>query len=389
MAGSTDQGPALFSYGFRPFFLGAAIFCGLAVPAWVLIAAGAGGAAFLYPPRDWHVHEMLFGFLPAVITGFLLTAIPNWTGRAPVKGRPLMLLWALWLGGRLVVARPWLAPPVSAVVDGAFLVVVAGMVWQTMAASKFWGLAPMGTMISLYAGANILFHVLALRGAETDLPERMALAVVMLLLAFIGGRVTPNFTRNFVVQERMTERPAPFSRFDVMSLVLMAVAAVAWIVQPQAAGTGWALVAAGAVHLVRLLRWRGWVTWPEPLVLILHVGYGWLVLALLALGGAILEFGLKATDAVHVLTTGAVGAMTLGVMTRASLGHTGRPLHANALTVAIYVLVNLGAMVRVFGTATGLPAELMLGLAAAGWSGAYFLFAVLYGPFLVRPSIDE
>lgn len=384
-----SQGSALFSYGFRPFFLGAAIFCGLAVPAWVLIFSGAGNSAFLYPPRDWHVHEMLFGFLPSVITGFLLTAIPNWTGRSPVRGTPLVLLWALWLGGRLGMALPWFTPLVSAVVDGAFLVVVAGMVWRTMAVSKFWGLAPMGTLVSLYAGANILFHVLALRGAETDLPVRMALAVVMMLLAFIGGRVTPNFTRNFVVQEHMTERPAPFSRFDVVSLVLVGVAAVSWIVQPQAPGTGWAMVAAGSANLVRLARWRGWVTWREPLVLILHLGYGWLVLSLLALGGAILGLGLKATDAVHVLTTGAVGAMTLGVMTRASLGHTGRPLHAGSMTVAIYVLVNLGAMVRVFGPAIGLPTNLMLGLAAVGWSGAYVLFAVLYGPFLVRPSIGE
>ena len=148
-------------------------------------------------------------------------------------------------------------------------------------------------------------------------------------------------------------------------------------------------MAAGSVNLVRLLRWRGWVTWPEPLVLILHLGYGWLVLSLLALGGAVLGLGLTATDAVHVLTTGAVGAMTLGVMTRASLGHTGRPLHAGPMMVAIYVLVNLGAMVRVFGPATGLPMNLMLGLAAAGWSGAYILFVVIYGPLLCRPSLDE
>lgn len=206
-----DHGPAFFSYGFRPFFLGAAIFCGLAVPAWVLIVSGTGNASFLYAPREWHVHEMLFGFLPAVITGFLLTAMPNWTGRSPVKGRPLMLLWALWLAGRVGVALPWPTPLVSAIVDGAFLVILAGMVWRTMAVSKFWGLAPMGTLISLYAAANVLFHLLALGGAETDLPQRMALAVVMMLLAFIGGRVVPNFTRNFVVQERMTERPAVFS----------------------------------------------------------------------------------------------------------------------------------------------------------------------------------
>ncbi len=383
------HGPAFFSYGFRPFFLGAAIFCGLAVPAWILIRAGAGNSAFLYAPRDWHVHEMLFGFLPAVITGFLLTAIPNWTERPPVRGMPLMLLLTLWLAGRLVIAMPWPTPLVPAIVDGAFLVVVAGIVWREMVAGRNWSLAPMGGLISLYAGANILFHVLALGGAKTDLPERMALALVMVLLALIGGRVTPNFTRNFMVHEGMTERPASFSRFDGVSLVLVGGAAVAWTVQPQALATGWALVVAGSANMVRLSRWRGWATWREPLVLILHLGYGWLVMSLLALGGAILGLGLQTADAVHVLTTGAVGAMTLGVMTRASLGHTGRPLHAGSMTVLIYILVNLGAMLRVFGPATGLPTNLMLGLAAVGWSGAYVLFAMVYGPFLSRPSIDE
>src|SRR6476620_11124432 len=179
------HGPAFFSYGFRPFFLGAAIFSGVAVPVWILKFAGGGDAGFLYAPRDWHVHEMLFGFLPGVITGFLLTAIPNWTERSPVRGIPLMLLLTLWLAGRVVIAMPWSTPLVSAIVDGAFLVVVAAIVWREIAAGGSWSLGPMGGLISLYAGANILFHVLALRGAATDLPERMALALVMVLLALI------------------------------------------------------------------------------------------------------------------------------------------------------------------------------------------------------------
>jgi uncharacterized protein involved in response to NO len=386
---SSDHGPAFFSYGFRPFFLGAAIFSGVAVPAWILLFVGGGDHTFLYAPQDWHVHEMLFGFLPAIITGFLLTAIPNWTERAPVRGMSLMLLWALWLAGRLVIAIPWFTPVVSVIVDAAFLVVVAAIVWREIAAGGSWSLGPMGGLISLYAGANILFHVLALRGAPTDLPERTALALVMVLLALIGGRVTPNFTRNFMVQEGMTERPAPFSYFDGVSVVLVGVAAAAWTVQPQAMATGWTFVAAGLINLGRLLRWRGWMIWREPLVLILHVGYGWLVMSLLALGGTILGLGIDTANAVHVLTTGAVGVMTLAVMTRASLGHTGRPLHAGSLTVVIYALVTLGAMLRVFVPSADFPAHIMLGMAAVAWSGAYLLFAVVYGPLLIRPSIDE
>ena len=216
----------------------------------------------------------------------------------------------------------------------------------------------------MYAGANILFHVLAVSGAATDLPERMALALVMVLLALIGGRVTPNFTRDFLAGQGMTEQPAPFSRFDGLSVVLVGIAAVAWIVQPQAMVAGWLLVAAGFANLGRLLRWYGWVTWREPLVLILHLGYGWLAFSLLLLGGAILGVGLPTTDAMHALTTGAVGVMTLAVMTRASLGHTGRPKHAGPLTVCIYILVNLGALLRVFGPSIDLSTNLILGLAA-------------------------
>ncbi|MEP6888308.1 MAG: NnrS family protein [Nitrospirales bacterium] len=383
------HGPAFFSYGFRPFFLGAAIFSGVEVPAWILLFVGGGDPAFLYAPRDWHVHEMLFGFLPAVITGFLLTAIPNWTERAPVRGMPLMLVWTLWLAGRLVIAMPWFTPLVSAIVDGAFLVVVAAIVWREIAASGSWSLGPMGGLISLYAGANILFHALALRGAATDLPERTALALVMVLLALIGGRVTPNLTRNFMVQEGMTKHPAPFSYFDGVSVVLVSVAAVAWTVQPQTMAIGWTLMAAGLTNLARLLRWRGWVIWREPLVLILHLGYGWLVMSLLALGGSILGLGMNSANAVHVLTAGAVGVMTLAVMTRASLGHTGRPLHASSMTVVIYILINLGAMLRVSVPSADSPTNIMLGLSAVAWSGAYLLFAVVYGPLLIRPSTDE
>ena len=386
---ATYQGPAFFSYGFRPLFLGAALFVGVAVPAWILLLTGAGDSAFYSAARQWHIHEMVFGFLPAVITGFLLTAIPNWTDRAPIRGRELMLLCALWLAGRLVMAIPFLTPLLSACVDAAFLIAVAGLVWREIAVAKSWSHAPIGGLISLIAGANIFFHVRALSGAEMDFPARMALGLVMVLLALIGGRIIPNFTRDFLDGQGMTEQPAPFSSFDGLSVVLVGVGAVAWIVQPQAMVTGWILLGAGVVNFGRLLRWYGWVTWREPLVLTLHLGYGWLSLSLLLLGGAILGWGLESADAVHAFTTGSVGVMTLAVMTRASLGHTGRPKHAGPLTVCIYILVNVGALLRVFGPSVDLSINFVLGFAAVSWSGAYLLFALVYGPFLLRPSLDE
>ena len=383
------QGSAFFSYGFRPLFLGAALFAGVAVPVWVLLLTGVGDSDVFPVARQWHVHEMVFGFLPAVIMGFLLTAIPNWTGRTPIRGRELRQLCILWLAGRLVMAIPFLTPLLSACVDAVFLVIASGLIWREIAAGKSWSHAPIGVLISLHAGANILFHVLALSGSATDLSERMALAQVMVLLALIGGRVIPNFTRAFFAEQGMSEQPAPFSRFDGLSVLLVGIAAVAWTVQPQAMVTGGLLVAAGLTNLGRLLRWYGWVTWREPLVLTLHLGYGWLALSLLVLGCAILGWGLPTTDAVHAFTSGAVGVMTLAIMTRASLGHTGRPKHAGPLTVCIYILVNVGAMLRVFGPSFDLPTNLVLGLAAISWSGAYLLFALFYGPFLLRPSIGE
>ena len=385
------DGPAFFSYGFRPFFLGAAFFAALAVPAWILIVTGKIGSNFLYAAREWHVHEMLFGFLPAVMTGFILTAIPNWTGRVPVRGTLLVSLWVLWLAGRLMIAFPGPIPMTAAVVDAAFLVALAAAVWREVAAARIWNRSAIGVLISFYAAANILFHVLALRGTPTDVPERAGLSILLLLLTFIGGRVTPAFTAEYLAEYERGDHTASFSRFDGLSMLLVLAAVLAWNVQPHSAITGTVFLAAGAANLIRVWRWRGWLGWREPLVWMLSVGYSWIALSLLALGGAV--FGLlPAANAVHVLTTGAVGAMTLAVMTRASLGHTGRPRHADRMTVAMYVLINAGAMLRVFAPATDAPTavtNLLLGMAALGWSGAYLLFVFTYGPFLIRPALDD
>ena len=386
---SNYRGPAFFSYGFRPFFLGAALFAGVVIPVWILVFAGVGHSGFLYPARDWHVHEMVFGFLPAVITGFLLTAIPNWTDRPPIRGYELMLLFTMWLAGRLLIAIPGFTPLISAIIDAGFLIAVAGLVWREIVAAKSWSRTPMGILISLYAGANILFHLGALSVTSTDLPERMGLSLVMMLLVLIGGRVIPNFTEEFLADSDRSERPAPFSYYDGLSILLVGTAIVTWIVQPHSMTAGWMFAMAGLVNFGRLVRWYGWVTWREPLVLILHFGYGWYALSLLVLGGSILGIGLPIEDAMHAFTTGAVGTMTLAIMTRASLGHTGRPRHAGLLTVFIYMLVNLGAVLRVFGPITNVSTNLVLGAAAVSWSGAYLLFAVVYGRFLLRPSLEE
>lgn len=383
------QGPAVFSYGFRPFFLGASAFAGLAVPFWIVILAGGNDITWPYPARHWHVHEMVFGFLPAVMTGFLLTAIPNWTDRPPVRGIRLMQLFALWLAGRIVMVFPLGHPLVSAIVDGTFLVVVAVMVWREIVAGQAWDRFPIGILISLYALANILYHVFFLRNAATDIFERMALSLIMVLLTLIGGRITPSFTHDFLAEYGRSEQIAPFSRIDGLSIAMVVIASAAWIFSPWAVVSGWMLVAAGIVNLIRLSQWYGWLTWREPLVLILHWGYAWLVISLFLVGGTVLGIGVPEMDALHAVTTGAVGVMTLAVMTRATLGHTGRIKQADIKTVAIYLLVNLGAILRLLASTNMFSKMTMLGLAAACWSGSYLVFVGVYGPMLLRPSLEE
>ena len=386
------DGPAFLSYGFRPFFLGAAVFAGLMVLVWVVVFAGLMQGEFLYPAREWHVHEMLFGYLPALIAGFLLTAMPNWTDRMPLRGTPLLLLFLLWLAARLLVTVPVVGAPLTVGIDGAFLVILAAYVWREIIAAGAWDRVPIGALVSFFAGANILFHLFALQGRPTDVPECLALSVMTVMLTVIGGRLTPTFTREFFIKEKIPQPPEVFSLVDGGAILLVLVGVIGWIAQPESQWTGLLLIGGGVASLVRLIRWKGWLTWPEPLVLILHVGYGWVGLFLLVLGGSILGFGLSTANAVHVLTSGAMGTMTLAVMTRASLGHTGRPRHADRLTVAMYLLVNAGALFRIFASNVETPTVLthtMLGLSALGWSGAYLLFVFHYGPYLVRPSLDE
>ena len=258
---SSYQGPALWSYGFRPFFLSAALFVAIAIPAWTWFLARAEGVPMQYLLRTWHVHEMVFGFLPCVITGFLLTAIPNWTERLPMRGRPLMLLWTLWFVGRLSIAFSDWAPLVLAVIDGAFLVVVAGVVWREILWAQAWDRLPMGVLVSLYACANLLFHVRFLQGVETDVAERMGLALIMILLAMIGGKIIPSFTEDYFEEKAVAKQPAPFSRFDGFSIVLLGVTGVAWMIAPEARACGSGVCVCGGVSSGS----------SEPLVWLAHV----------------------------------------------------------------------------------------------------------------------
>jgi uncharacterized protein involved in response to NO len=375
--------PPFLSYGFRPFFLLGAAYAALMVPMWLWILLHGGGAGGPLTGVAWHAHEMIFGYLGAVITGFILTAVPNWTGRLPISGRPLAVLVGLWALGRVaMLVDP--EPVTAAILDLAFPLALTAALWREIIAGRNARNAPVAGLLTLFALANLLDHAGPLLIALDGYGVRLALAAAAMLMTLVGGRVTPSFTRNWMARSGLAPLPAPTDRLDHMALVVTGIALLGWIVAPHAQAAGIALLAAGALLLVRLLRWRGYRALSEPIVVILHLGYLWLALALLLLGAAATLPGLvPESSAVHALTAGAVGTMTLAVMTRASRGHTGRPIVADAATLAVYSLVTIGAVLRVLAPLSG---GLYVPVLAAGgitWSAAFALFVLAYGPMLV------
>lgn len=382
-------GPALFSYGFRPFFLFGALWAALSVPLWIyMYAAGVAGVGAM-AAVEWHVHEMLFGFLAAIIAGFLLTAVPNWTGRFPVLGGRLMALFALWVAGRVaMLASGYIGPLAAAVIDSAFLVVLAAMMWREVLAGKNIRNAPVCALATLLALANVGFHASALNYEWHEMSEHAAIGVIAMMIALIGGRIVPSFTRNWMTQRAIAPLPAPFGVIDEAGLASAGIALSFWTIWPSHAATGGLLLIAGALHAVRLARWRGWRTFAQPLVLILHVGYAWLPLSFFLMGaGALAPAAVPPHAALHALTAGAMGTMTLAVMTRASLGHTGRERTADGWTSSIYLLVVSGALLRVAASTVLMSQYVaMLAISAALWGGAFALFALRYGPMLCGPN---
>lgn len=382
------RGPALFSVGLRPFFLFSALWSAIAAPLW-LYAFLNGGPVGL----SWHVHEMLFGYTGGVVVGFLLTAVPNWTGRLPVVRTPLALLFGLWLAGRAAMLAMALNGDLAGaawplIIDGLFLFAMAGVVWREVLAGRNWRNVPVAVMVTLLALANAGFHLEAGAGGVATLSTRLGLAVVALLIAVIGGRVTPSFTRNWQIK-RGGPLPAVAGRLDAVTLAVTAAGLVAWSVAPTQPAAGALLLASGGLNLFRLIRWRGDATGAEPLVWILHLGYLWLAAGLILTGLSVAAPGLVPPSVgVHALTAGAIGVMTLAIMTRASRGHTGRPLTAGRMEVLIYALVNAAALTRVVGGLSPTLYQPLLIASAALWSAAFLAFAVGYAPMLLSPRPD-
>ena len=374
---------ALWRLGFRPFYLLASVFAAASVALWTLQYTGWLTHAYLAGQMA-HAHEMLFGFTMAVVTGFLFTAVRNWTGRSTPTGWTLAAIALLWLAGRVLVLTPygW----ASAVVNVAFPIAVAvsiGVpVFQSGNRRNYFFVGLLALLALAVAGVH--FAQLGVIALPAWVGIRLALDVILFIMAVMGGRVIPMFTNNGVPGAG-AKRHAAIERIALASLLALLAADVVGV-------SGVALIAllavTAAAHTVRLALWQPWKTLRTPLVWVLHAAYAWIVVYLALRALAALDV-FPAPLATHALTIGAIGMLTIGMMTRTARGHTGRPLVADGYEVACYVMIFAAALVRVFGPVV-FPSVYLAGvtLSAILWSGAYGLYAVRYWPVLTRPRLD-
>lgn len=382
--GLSRTGPVLFSYGFRPFFLAGGVWAVVAMALWIATITGRIDLAGDYGAPNWHAHEMLFGFASAVLAGFLLTAVPNWTGRLPVSGWPLAGLFGLWCAGRLaLLAADRIGVVEAAVIDGLFLPVLLGICTREIVAGRKWkDLKILGGLLALSL-ANAVFHVAVIGGGDDHMAIRLGVAAYVVLVMIVGGRIVPSFTRNWLNKVGRSDFPVPYNRFDTAAILAGVAALAAWTAVPAHPATAGLGIVAAVLHAIRLRRWRGWTTLPEKLLVVLHVAYAFVPLGLFAIAFSALGY-LEERSVLHVLSVGAIACMMLAVMTRASLGHTGRPLAASRLTVAAYVALVLCALVRPFGEVLPDASEQIYAAAGLLWIVAFGLFCLEYAPILAR-----
>jgi len=383
------SGPAILSYGFRPFFLAGGFYAGLGILIWLPFFFGIWRIPTAFTPVDWHIHEMLYGYLPAVITGFLLTAIPNWTGRLPLQGRPLAILVLAWLVGRLAVFfSADIGALAAAAVDLVFLVLVAFAAAREIVEGRNWrNLPPVGILV-LFGTGNAIFHFEAYAMGAANFGIRIGIAAAIALITLIGGRVIPSFTRNWLSRRRSKTLPASFGLYDRVSIGVSALALAMWIAAPDSDVTGALMLSAAVMQFIRLGRWAGYQTLSDRLVLILHLGYFFVPIGFALISGSIFfPRQIPASAGIHAWMAGAVGIMTLAIMSRASLGHTGRPLVANAMTQIIYAAAFAAALTRICAALEPSRAAILLPMAAAFWVVAFCGFALNYGPLLSRPRM--
>ena len=376
--------------GFRPFFFGAAAWAVTAIALWLCAVAGEIRLPTQFDAVAWHRHEMLFGFVGAAVAGFLLTAIPNWTGRLPIAGKPLLTLFGLWASARVAVLfSSFVGLWPAAILDVGLFASLALLAAREVIASKNRNMPIVG-LVLLFGLADAADYLEGAGVISGGLGWRGAIALVVIMISMIGGRIIPSFTRNWMVKRSMTSGlPTQPQSLDLLVIASTGIALLFWLAFPDQQLTGLVLILAAAAQALRLSRWGGVRTTADPLVLVLHLGYVWVPIGLLLLGLSLAGFDIPETAGVHSLAAGAMTTMILAVMTRASLGHTARELKASPLTVIAYACVTIGAVLRVAGSLGVGPYPIMLDIAGAFWGAALLLFLIVYRPILWSPRLGE
>lgn len=381
----------LLAYPFRPFFLLCALYAATAIFSWAAVLFMGWQLPLGWTAVGWHAHEMLFGVVPAAIAGFLLTAMCNWTGATPLRGAPLLALLLLWLAGRVVMWTAAALPPLMvALVDGAFIPVVALYALAVLYRHRNSRNYVLVAVLSLLSVANVLVHTGFASGSTGLLARGQLLGIdaVAMLVVIIAGRITPAFTRNWLKMQGRNPGVVVMSpRSDQWALYSVVALALASQLSLPAALLGVVALAAAAANGLRLLQWSGWHTASEPLLWILHLAYAWLVLALLlrGLSGLLPAAG---NTWVHAFGAGAVGTLLMGVMTRVALGHTGRTLALPPYALVCYAAIIAAALLRILVAEGWLDYRLGLSLSALAWVLAFGLYVVLYWPILSQPRPD-
>ncbi len=389
------QGHAVFSGGFRPFFLASALFSIICIALWMADFLAIITLDTALSALDWHRHEMLFGYTSGVIAGFIFTAVPNWTGRLPVVGWPLIWIFTLWLAGRFAMLFGAAIPyEIVALIDAAFIPVLSLVIGREIILGKNWRNMKVLMTIAVFGLANIWFHLEMIFGGTGDGAVRLGFGAVLVLLMIVGGRIIPSFTRNWLARQNPGKLPVVFSRYDnILERVSMAVL-LFWVFIDEiplfllpVVGLLFAIL--GAAHIFRIWRWAGHRTFSNPLLAVLHILYAFIPVGFLILSaGMILDSAALVIGALHIFGIGGIGGLTLAVMIRASLGHTGRKLVTDKFMELAVITLFLSVILRTIGEIWP-EFHWMVTASAVGWIIAFGIFCLRIGPWLLLPRPDK
>jgi uncharacterized protein involved in response to NO len=379
---------AFLGTGFRPFFWFGTLMGSTWMLLWLCVLSGQFQSGGHLSWSVWHAHEMLFGFVLAIIAGFLLTATQNWTGRITANGPTLLFLTLLWMAGRLAMLFGNSLPAsVVIAVDLAFIPCLIFFIGYPIIAAKCTRGLPLLAILGILASCNLLIHLggVGYLPAVTIPALYATVNVITLLMVLIGGRIIPFFTRNALPTVNI--QPVPLlDRLAIGAVVVLLITEVISGITPL---SGAVALTAGILNAMRLFSWRGHKTLSQPLLWVLHLGYGWICAGLITKGLSSFLPNLHYSIAIHMLTVGAMGTLILGMISRVALGHTGRPLSLPSGMISAYLLLTLAAIIRVGGPLL-LPAHTTTALLLSGglWSAAFALYLIRYTPILWQPRVD-